>query len=97
MNFLPPFGTFAGEIVRALGMAAGCLAAFAGAELLRRWGARPEASRKAIHVATGLAAATFPWLFAHTLTVWLIGATFALFLLAARRGEWLPGLHAARR
>lgn len=97
LPLLPAFGTLTGEAVRALGLAAGCLAAFALAELLRRWGARPEASRKAVHVATGLAAATFPWLFAHTLTVWLIGVSFTLFLLAARRGGWLPGLHAARR
>lgn len=97
MSFLPPFGTLAGELVRALGMAVGCLVAFALAERLRCWGARPEVSRKAVHVATGLAAATFPWLFAHSLTVWLIGAGFTLFLLAARRGGWLPGLHGARR
>lgn len=97
MSFLPPFGSLAGEVVRALLMAAGCLAAFGLSEGLRRWGARPEASRKAVHVATGLAAATFPWIFAHALTVWVIGAGFSLFLLAARRGGWLPGLHGARR
>lgn len=97
LSFLPPFGTFAGETTRALGMAVGCLAAFAVAEGLRWRGARPEASRKAVHVATGLAATTFPWLFAHAVTVWLLGIGFALFLLAARRGGWLPGLPAARR
>jgi dolichol kinase len=97
MSFLPPFGTPAGELIRALLMAAGCLAAFALAEGMRRWGAPTEVSRKAVHVASGLAAATFPWLFAHSLTVWLIGIGFTLFLAAARRGGWLPGLHGVRR
>jgi phytol kinase len=57
----------------------------AGAELWRRLGhAAPEASRKAVHMATGALACAFPWLFQSTATVLLLSAAFLGLLIFLR-------------
>jgi phytol kinase len=53
--------------------------------LTLRLGAGPEVSRKAVHVAMGLACAAFPWIFERPLPVWILAAlaTVPLILLRA--------------
>ena len=42
--------------------------------LVRRFGASPEVARKTVHVAMGLACASFPWIFDRALPVWVLAA-----------------------
>lgn len=77
------------------GLCGGILAA---AELLRAGGLGPEATRKLVHVSTGLAAAAFPWTFASPWSVAaLCGAFLALVGWTRRRGRLLSVHGVGRR
>lgn len=52
--------------------------------LCERCGASAEVSRKSVHVAMGLACASFPWLFDRPLPVWILAALATLPLLLLR-------------
>ena len=49
-----------------------------------RCGASAEASRKSVHVAMGLACASFPWIFERPLPVWILAALATLPLVLVR-------------
>lgn len=53
--------------------------------VVRRVGAAPEVARKSVHVAMGLACASFPWIFDRSLPVWVMAsiATVPLMLIRA--------------
>ncbi len=53
-------------------------------KLCRRLGASPEVARKSVHVAMGLACASFPWIFDRPLPVWVLAALATLPLLLLR-------------
>ncbi len=55
----------------------------------RRYHPQPEALRKLMHVASGLLAATFPWLFDSTLPVIIVCTISLISMVALRRVELL--------
>jgi phytol kinase len=68
------------------------------AELLRsHWGVRAEATRKLVHVLSGLVGAAFPWLFATPWSVASLTASYALLMAWTRRGGWLRSVHGVDR
>ena len=66
-------------------------------ELLRRFGASKEVSRKAAHIGSGLLACCFPWLFESPLTVTVLCAGFGGLVLTAKRFGQLQGVHGVER
>jgi phytol kinase len=68
------------------------------AEGLRRLGCiHTEWTRKVAHVATGLVACAFPWLFDGFGSVLLLCGAFAAVLAWSQRAGWLPSVHAVAR
>jgi phytol kinase len=67
----------------------------AGLPLLRCFavvvGARPELSRKTVHVAMGLACMAFPWCFDRPQPVWLLAAVATVMLVVLRMLPQLRG------
>ncbi len=66
-----------------VGLLAGILGLMVGVRRLRqRWGMSAEVQRKMVHVATGSAALTFPWIFSSATPVLiLVGVASAIMLL----------------
>ncbi len=83
----------------ALALVSVCLLAMlALAEHLRARRTWPvEDTRKLVHVACGLVAASFPWVFTHTATVMLLSAGFFALMAATRRLRLLRAVHAVGR
>jgi phytol kinase len=98
LQALPPFGTVAGEVARAVLVTLFLLLLFAVCEGWRRIGHPPaEWTRKLAHVGAGLVTASFPWLIAWHGTVLLLALGFAGIVYATRRMEWLPSIHGVER
>ena len=70
-------------IALVVGSLVGLLAGVSHLGARYRW--HPEWQRKTLHVALGVAALSFPWLFATVWPVWVICGVGALILLALRR------------
>jgi phytol kinase len=97
-DWLPPFGTLTGEIVRALIVGVGFVAVFAIAEWWqRKRSAKPEWTRKFIHFSTGLITLSYPWMFSRVETLLVLGGIVALALWFARRSGRLPSLFGVDR
>ena len=97
-SLLPPFGTPAGEIARALLVALVLTALLAIAELWRRRRAPPaEWTRKFVHTGGGVVAAFLPWLFASHWTVLLLAAFLTLLFVTPRRRRLFPSVSAVER
>lgn len=76
----------------------GVLAAIlAAAEWMRRRGSRPETTRKLVHVASGLQAAAFPWMFETPWSVAAIAAGYAVLMAWTERSRRLESVHGVRR
>ncbi len=86
------------EIARAGAAAMVILALFLAAERWKRRDAPPvEWTRKLVHVGAALVAATFPWLFAHSVTVFGLGAVFAVVIAVTRRRRLFGSFHCVER
>jgi phytol kinase len=86
------------ELLAAGAVGAVYLLVFAAAELWRYWRRPPvEWTRKAVHMAGGLVALGFPWLFQSPITVLALAAAFALLLWGTRRLGWLQSVHGVER
>ena len=98
LQWLPPFGTLAGELARAAIAGVGFLLLFAVAEAWRALRNPPvEWTRKLVHFVGGLIAAAFPWLFATHWTVLALGGAFFLILWGTRRLGLLQSVHGVTR
>jgi len=96
LAFLPPFGTWAGELSRAGLFAVAFAVIIAVAETwYRRLHPPVEWTRKFVHLAFGGLALLLPWLFAHVGTVLALATLGALPLVFARRS--LPSVFAVER
>ena len=94
----PPVLTLADEALRAAAVALLLGLIFVAAETWRRLAAPPaEWTRKFIHSATGLVAMTFPWVFARTATIVVLGGALLALLLLARRAGQLRSLFDVER
>lgn len=90
--------TLAHEVIAAVLIGLGFLAVFALAELWKRWAAPPvEWTRKLVHFAGGLIAATFPWVFASRWTVVALALTFLAIIWGTRRLGLLGSVHGVER
>ncbi|HEU0014833.1 MAG TPA: hypothetical protein VFQ45_14195 [Longimicrobium sp.] len=97
-GLLPPFGTLAGEAVRAALVSALLLLLFGAAEVWRRWGNPPvEWTRKLVHFGGGVVAGAFPWLFRWHWTVLALGIAFGLIIWGTRRLGLLSSVHGVER
>jgi len=97
MSYLPGDGLLR-EVSGALLVIVAFALVIALAQLWQRRAALPvEWSRKLIHVGGGVVAGFFPWLFATHWTVLALGVGMGGVLWLARRGGWLPALHAVNR
>ena len=74
--------------------AAACTAILVAADVLHGAGLEPEWSRKLVHVAMGLVAALFPWLFRDPRAVLALCAAFAVLLGCGRGWRRLASVHA---
>jgi phytol kinase len=82
---LPPPATLAGESARGAIVGGAFLAIFAIAETWRRRFAPPvEWTRKFVHFAGGVVAASFPWMFGTHWTVLALGGAFAGIIALGR-------------
>lgn len=97
MTVLPPFGTPAGELVRALLVSLALGVLLAGAELWYRTRRPPaEWTRKLVHAGGGVAAAFLPWLFASHWTVLALTGVMAVLLGTSLRHS-LPSVTSVER
>lgn len=95
---LPPFGSLAGELVRAGVVVASFTAIAAAAELWHRRAHPPvEWTRKLIHFGFGLVAMAFPWLLSSHWTLLAIAALVGGPVLWARARGLLPSLFGVER
>lgn len=86
------------EVLHAVLTGAAFLAVFGLAELWRRFGTPPvEWTRKLVHVAGGLIAALFPWLFTSAWTILALGVSFVGILGVTRRFGLLGSVHGVAR
>ena len=85
------------ELTRALGVGGVFLLIFGVAEVSRRWAPPPEWTRKFVHVAGGLVAATLPWVLESHWTVLGLGVALGGLLWGTRRMGWLQSVHGIRR
>lgn len=86
------------ELIHAVATGASFIAVFVAAELWRRYGDPPvEWTRKLVHVAGGLIAAVFPWLFTSAWTILALTAAFVAILGATRRFGLLRSVHGVTR
>jgi phytol kinase len=98
LQWLPPFGTVAGELARAGLVSAFLLLLFAAGEAWRHFGSPPaEWTRKLAHFGAGAIVAAFPWLFAWHWTVLILAFGFAGIIFATRRMGWLQSIHGVAR
>jgi phytol kinase len=98
LEFLPAFGTPAGEVVRAALVALGFVALLGAAEAWKRIAHPPvEWTRKLVHVSGGVVSGTFPWLFATHWTVLLLGASSFSILAIAKRLGWISSVTGVER
>ena len=98
LQWLPPFGTVAGELARAGLVTVFLLILFAAGEAWRHFGNPPaEWTRKGAHVGAGLVTAAFPWLIAWHGTVLLLAFGFAGIIFLTRRLGWLRSIHGVER
>jgi phytol kinase len=98
LDWLPPFGTLAGEAARAGLISLFLVALFAAGEAWRHWGNPPaEWTRKGAHVGAGVITAAFPWLIAWHWTVLLLALGFAVIIFGTRRLGWLQSIHGVER
>lgn len=73
-------------------------ALFIVAELWKRSGtAKPEWTRKLVHIGAGLLALPLPWIFDTHLPILIMGAIFTLTLLLTRRKGHLRSVHGVDR
>ncbi|TVP76779.1 MAG: hypothetical protein EA352_05040 [Gemmatimonadales bacterium] len=85
------------ELLRAAAVGAAFLAIFGLAELWRGFGPPPEWTRKFVHVAGGLVAASLPWVLDHHWTVLGLGLALGGLLWWTRRMGWLQSVHGVER
>jgi phytol kinase len=79
------------------GAAAVFVAILAAAEAAtRRWGIEAELSRKAVHVASGVAAACLPLVMSFP-TIVALALTFVPFMVVSRRIDLFPAVHRVER
>lgn len=98
LQWMPPFGTVAGEVARAGLVTAFLLLLFAAGEAWRHFGSPPaEWTRKLAHFGAGAVTAAFPWLFAWHWTVLLLAFGFAGIIFGTRRLGWLQSIHGVAR
>lgn len=98
MTGWPAAGTLAGESTRAALLAAGFVALLAGSEAWhRRAGPPVEWTRKALHLAFGVAAGALPWIVRSSWTVLALTVMVVLPLTWARRRGLLPSLFDVER
>jgi phytol kinase len=98
LDWMPPFGTVAGEVARAGLVTAFLLMLFVAGEAWRHFGKPPaEWTRKLAHVGAGVVTAAFPWLFAWHWTVLLLAFGFAGIIFGTRRLGWLQSIHGVER
>lgn len=89
---------FAGEALRAAGIAGIFLAIFAMAEGWQRFGTpQPEWTRKLVHFGGGVVSLALPWLVRSHWTVLVLGGTLGLLLLLTRRLGLLSSVHGVTR
>lgn len=67
------------------------------AEVLRRWDAGEEATRKLVHVLSGFVAAAFPWLFTSAWSVVLLSAGYVALMAWTRQAGLLRSVHGVAR
>ncbi len=97
MSLLPPFGTPAGEIVRALLVSLALGALIVSAEIWHRTRKPPaEWTRKLVHAGGGVAAAFLPWVFTSHWTVLAMTAVLAALLSGPTR-TLLPSVTSVER
>jgi uncharacterized protein (TIGR00297 family) len=93
-----PLRLTATDVLNLLGVACGVLAVLAAVEFARRRFDLPqEASRKAVHVGTGLLVFFAPMLFTAKLPVLLLALSFTLLNALAYRLQWLSAVHRVSR
>jgi phytol kinase len=98
LQWLPPFGTLAGEVARAGLVTVFLLALFAAGETWRHLGNPPaEWTRKLAHFGAGAVTAVFPWLFAWHWSVLIMAFGFAGIIFGSRRLGWLQSIHGVER
>ena len=74
------------------------LAVVGAGEALRAWaGWAPEASRRFVHAATGLAVALCPPFFAHPMGIYVLAALFVVVNIVAVRRRLFLGMHGIER
>jgi dolichol kinase len=96
--WLPPLGTPAGEIVRAIALLAAYASIIGVAELWRERAHPPaEWTRKLIHAGTGVVSAALPWVIARLETLLVVGAIAGATLFVARRTGRLRSLFGVER
>ena len=85
------------QVVAFVGAAAVFVAILALAEAAtRRWGIEAELSRKAVHVASGVAAAGLPFVMSFP-TVVALSLAFVPFMVVSRRIDLFPAVHRVER
>jgi phytol kinase len=98
MIALVAIGGWGGEALRATLFAVGFAAVVAGTEFwYRRYRPPVEWTRKTLHVAFGLAAATLPWVLRSHWTLLVLLASLAIPLAWARRRRLVPSLFDVER
>jgi len=98
LEWLPPFGTPAGEAARAALVTAFLILLFAAGEAWRHFGHPPaEWTRKLAHVGAGAVTAAFHWMFRWHWTVLVLAFGFAGIVFGTRRLGWLRSIHGVAR
>lgn len=85
------------ELIAAAAVGVAALLVLGLSELLRRFGASKEVSRKSAHIGSGLLACSFPWAFESPLTVTVLCGGFGGLVLAAKHFGQLQGVHGVER
>lgn len=86
------------KIVPALLVVLSNAALFVAAELWKRSGrAKPEWTRKLVHIGAGLLALPLPWIFETHVPILVMGSLFTLALLMTKRGGLLRSVHGVDR
>ncbi len=87
-----------GEIPRALAMGSGYLLVFLIGELVqRRFPEKSEVSRKIVHILGGVAALSFPFIFASHWTVLALATCFSAIIFVTKRSGALRSIHGVTR
>ena len=80
-----------------LGIAVGVFAALGFSELLKKWGATSEWSRKSAHIASGCLAIPFPYLFDSVWPIVLLCGSFLGIMVVSKRLGLFQGVHGVDR